>query len=104
MTAKQQFTMAGMIDFTNDESTYGESTREESTREEFTSEEFTSTELDELKLRLCNCLEHDQFGCDAVNPGLHIDGLGIIGLPLSEGDAQRIQSNEPSFENGQVAT
>lgn len=30
--------------------------------------------------------------------------MGIIGLPLSEGDAQRIQSNEPSFENGQVAT
>lgn len=76
MTEKQQFTMAGMIDLTNDESTYGESIREESNREESNreesiSEEFTSTELAELKSRLCNCLEHDQFGCDAVNPGLH---------------------------------
>lgn len=69
-----------------------------------------SLECDELSESLRNCLdsiETDGISSNAkgvfddVNPGLEIDGLGGIGMPVSQHDALRVIEQSPSTPFGE---
>ncbi|MCJ1304087.1 hypothetical protein MMC08_006899 [Hypocenomyce scalaris] len=64
--------------------------------EEGSSESGNIYEASDLKLRLLDCLDDVQcagsFACfetalSAVNPGIFVEDIGVVGLPLGERDA-----------------
>ena len=79
--------------------------------EEGSSESGNIYEASDLKLRLLDCLDDVQcagsFACfetalSAVNPGIFVEDIGVVGLPLGERDANILigQSHQSPFGRG----
>lgn len=102
--------MAQVIDLTADSSMMDETISNEDDEDQSMTSENSSNDttsnssgdgdkLTEIKSRFSSCLLNQKIGGetayfevlrDPVNPGLFVDGLGGVGLPLSECDAERI--------------